>query len=269
MLEPQDWGAMSDMITSPWMTKNELRWRRGLGQLLCLIVSCGAPSFTAADTLTGTNGLTLTGEIVSMSNGELSFKTQVGTHTLPMSEVKSFMIDRTTSAKAVPSASSENSPVSEKQILSRLDTLTATLANLERQILKIQSAQTTQARQIEQRTYDLYPEKNLKVVNTRVVKRTSATAVTGQIINESNVAMSNVQAEVVIYGRTGRLRLSGGEKRLVVPVNPVVLEPGQTGSFTAQFESGLVVNNFEVFPRALTPGGYNSELRNQPNATQF
>jgi hypothetical protein len=233
------------------------------------LLSCGCLYPVTADSLTGSNGLTLTGEIVSMVEGELTFKTQVGIHKLPMNEVKSFTIDRGASVKSIQSASNQSSSIDVKQLLDRLDSLASTLANLERQILRVQTTQETQIRQVDQRTYDLNPERSLKVANTRLNKRSSATVVTGQIINESASQISNVQAEVVLYGRTGRLRLSGGEKRQTVPVSPVILEPGQTGTFTAQFEGGLVVSNFEVFPKALIPGGYNSNLKVQPNASQF
>jgi len=222
-----------------------------------------------ADTLVGTNGLSLTGEIISMMNGELTFKTQVGTHTLPMSEVRSFTIDRTSTAGSVPSATPQTAQLNDKQILSRLDSLATAIASLERQILKIQTTQDSQGKLIEQRTYDIYPQRNLKVTNTRVNHRPSGTIVTGQIVNGSSVPMSSVQAEVVLYGRTGKLRTNGGEMRLTVPVSPMVLEPGQTGTFSAQFESGLVVSNYEVFPKVFTMAGFNSVLRDQPNASQF
>jgi hypothetical protein len=236
---------------------------------ILLPLCCGFLYPVAADSLTGSNGLTLTGEIVSMVEGELTFKTQVGIHKLPMKEVKSFTIDRGAPAKSIQSASNQPSSIDAKQLLDRLDSLASTLANLERQILRVQTTQESQIRQVDQRTYDLNPEKNLKVVNSRLTKRSSATIVTGQVINESASEIGNVQAEVVLYGRTGRLRLSGGEKRQTVPVNPVILGPGQTGTFTAQFEGGLVVSNFDVFPRALNPGGYNSNLQVQPKANQF
>ncbi len=222
-----------------------------------------------ADTLVGANGLALKGEIVSMANGELTFKTQVGTHNLPMSEVKSFTIEREASASPVPSATPTMSKAEDQQILSRLDSLATSLANLERQILKMQTAQEFQSRQIDQRTLDLAPERSLKVKNTHVNTKSSGTAVTGQIVNDSSLPISNVQAEVVLYGRTGRLRMNGGKMTQVVSVSPSILLPGQTGSFVAQFESGLIISNYDVFPHAASSGGFNSELQTQPNATQF
>lgn len=248
----------------------------GWGALMIWVVGlmCGlVPGPARADTLVGTNGLSLTGEIVSMSKGELVFKTQVGTHTLPMAEVSSFVIDRTSSIQVAGSSSINSSTgasgAGTEEILARLDTLTATLENLQRQLLMVQSAQATQANQIEQRTLDYNPQSNIEVRNTRMARKTTGTVITGQVLNKAAAPMSGVQVEVVVYGHVGRLRSKGGERRLVVPVDPPIIEPGQTGSFSAQFESGLLVGDYKVFPRLASPAGYNSALPNQPNANRF
>jgi hypothetical protein len=84
--------------------------------------------------------------------------------------------------------------------------------------------------------------------------------VTGQIQNESTITVANLQAEVVLYGRAGKLRLSGGEKHQTVPVEPTILQPGQSGTFTARFEGGLLVSDFKVTPRGFSPAGFSSGM---------
>lgn len=221
------------------------------------------PAF--ADTIYGTGGLSIEAEIISFQDGQLTVKTAVGTHNIPFGDVKGFKIERGAPEQVTsvtPTDQSQGS-ASSQQILARLDGLTAAIANLERQLVQIQSNQEYQAQRLLDRTYDLNPQRNLRVQNTRINNRSGGTVVTGQIVNDSSHPMSNIQVEVVLKGRTGKLRLSGGEKSKTVLVEPTILEPGKVGNFTARFEGGLMASDVDVFPKAFNPAGFSSVMRNQ------
>ncbi len=236
--------------------------KAGMASILALMLVSPAAE---ADTIYGTGGLSIQAEVLSLQDGQLTVKSAVGTHNIPLADVTGFKIERATTGE-IPPATGTALPAGQaepQQILARLDGLTAVIANLERQLVQIQSNQEHQAQRLLDRTYDLNPHRNLKVQNTRINTRSGGTLVTGQIVNESNLPMSNIQVEVVLKGRSGKIRLSGGEKRQTAMVEPAILEPGKIGTFTARFESGLLVTDVDVFPHAFNPSGFSSANPNQ------
>lgn len=220
------------------------------------------PAFS--DALVDKNGLLLSGKVLSMEDGTISIDTESGVRRIPVEEITSFKIDVQSGEEPTPvPIPVDQIMLNQQRIAERLDNLALALANIERQIGGVQSTQQVQASRLIERTRPVNSQAYLFVSGAQVVRRGGKISVVGQVTNGSEAPMSNVRVDVYIYGNSGKLGSEGGEKRESVSVVPDKLVPGQTAVFEAQFDGGLTVDNFEVYPRAMNATGYDSTVGNK------
>ncbi|NUN96463.1 MAG: hypothetical protein HUU16_09840 [Candidatus Omnitrophica bacterium] len=215
-----------------------------------------------ADALIDSQDRLITGTILSMDKGNLSIDTEGGLHVLPLDKVKSFKIDRKPDAEPTPFPF-EEIMTNQQRLAERLDNLMMVISNIEKQLGGVQVAQERQAQRLVERTLDLNAQARMAISNSQISHQGGKTVVTGQVLNQAEVGVFNVQVEVTLYGDTGKIRNEGGKKSKTVKVAPDLLPPGGTGTFTAQFDGPLDVRNFEVQPRGYNPTGYNTRFRDQ------
>jgi len=208
-----------------------------------------------ADTVAKTNGDVVSGKVTGMGEGKLIVQTQQGVTRVDMESVREFSIDE--QPESGISEQAINQVLStQDQILQRIDLLTQSIANLERQLLNVQSNQAVNANRLTQRTREVNPLNRLIVVGQQINRSGGSTVVSGRVVNQSETPVTNVQVDVFVYGRTGRLGSEGGQKKETVYVQPNALAPGQAGTFTAKFPDSYRVENVSFDVRGLPPYGY-------------
>lgn len=247
-----------------------VRWTR-VGWVLVLSVLALPVSGARADALVDSQDRLITGAILSMEDGSLSIDTEGGLQVLPLDKIKSFKIDRKPDAEPTPFPF-EEIMTNQQRLAERLDNLMMAISNIEKQLGGVQVAQEQQAQRLVERTLDVNPQASMVISNSQISHQGGKTVVTGQVLNQAQVGVFNVQVEVTLYGETGKLRSQGGKKSKTVKVTPDLLPPGGMGTFSAQFDGLLDVRNFEVQPRGYNPTGYNTRFQDQaarnPNPPQ-
>ncbi|MCA9418908.1 MAG: FxLYD domain-containing protein [Candidatus Omnitrophica bacterium] len=210
---------------------------------------------TFADSVAKTNGDVVSGKILGMEDGKISVQTQQGISVVEMEDVREFSVDKEKDS-GVSEQMINQVLNSQDQILQRIDLLTQSIANLERQLLNVQSNQVANANRLTQRTREVNPLQRLFVVGQQINRVGGKTVISGQVMNQSETPVNNVQVDVYIYGSSGRLRNEGGQKKETVFVQPTSLAPGQAGTFSAAFPDTYKVENVNFDVRGLPPYGY-------------
>ncbi|MCA9445166.1 MAG: hypothetical protein KC964_30535, partial [Candidatus Omnitrophica bacterium] len=164
---------------------------------------------TFADSVAKTNGDVVSGKILGMEDGKISVQTQQGISVVEMEDVREFSVDKEKDS-GVSEQMINQVLNSQDQILQRIDLLTQSIANLERQLLNVQSNQVANANRLTQRTREVNPLQRLFVVGQQINRVGGKTVISGQVMNQSETPVNNVQVDVYIYGSSGRLRNEGG-----------------------------------------------------------
>jgi hypothetical protein len=232
--------------------------------LACLRLSSPA----AADALLDKDGQLWSGKILSMEDGAISIETDGNTQRILIDRVESFRIERSTAPQPAP-VPFDQLLSGQQSLASRIEAIAQSLANLERQLVNVQTGQQAQSDRLLERTLDVNPQSRLSVINAQVTTQQGNTAVVGQVVNQAEVPMSNIQVEVVVYGSAGELGAENGSKSKTGMVEPKLLAPGAIGTFNVQFNGRLMVTNFEVLPRGFSPTGYNSRLSGKNVHSEF
>ncbi len=220
---------------------------------ILLVVLISKTSF--ADEIAKNNGDLVRGIVVGMEEGKLVVQTQAGVSQVDMETVKGFSIAEKSEDRVSEELLNQLMNMQE-QILQRIDYLSQSLANLERQLLNVQTNQQVNADRLTQRTREVNPLGRLIVTGYQVNRAGGSTVVTGQLVNQSETPMNNVQVDVYVYGSTGRLKSEGGQKKVTVFSQPSTLAPGQAAVFTGTFRDSYQVDNVTFDVRGLPPVGY-------------
>lgn len=212
-------------------------------------------SSSQADIVVKSNGEVVNGKVVEMKEGKLAVQTSQGINQVELEGIKGFSIEEAKEEGVSEQVVNQLMSMQE-QILQRLDLLTQSLANLERQLLNVQTNQQVNADRLSQRTREVNPLGRLIVAGYQINRVGGKTVVTGQVVNQSETPLSNVQVDVYVFGSTGKLASEGGQKKETVFVQPPALAPGQAAVFTASFRDGYQVDNVNFDVRGLPPYGY-------------
>lgn len=209
-----------------------------------------------ADSVSKTDGTVIAGKVLGLQEGNLRIQTEGGVQNIPLDSVQAFAVDEKEEKSGVSEDAVNRLLMAQDQILQRLDLLTQSFANLERQLLNVQTNQQINADRLTQRTQEVNPLGRLVIGAYQVNRVTGKTVVTGQVMNQSETPMSNIQVDVFLYGSTGKLRAEGGQKKMTVFTQPPALAPGQAGTFTAAFRDQYQVDSVNFDVRGLPPYGY-------------
>ena len=202
----------------------------------------GAPAPPPADTVTTKDGKTISGRVTSLQDGKITVSTGQGPATLNMDSVAGFDIQSGggTSEPPLDPQAIDLILANQQQILERLDALAVAFSNLEQQLRSVQTNQVIQSRRLTERTLETNPVAKVVVVNSNIVRNGNDTTVVGQVMNQSESVVTNLQVQATLIGSTGKLRSAGGSQSKSGPVLPQTLGPGQMGNFQIPF-SGLYV----------------------------
>jgi hypothetical protein len=203
------------------------------------------PAGPTGDTIVTQDGKSLTGKIVSMGEGKISYIGASGVTSVSLEEVKSFQIHADESGTVDPQAI-QRILANQSQIVQQLNSLAQSLAYLEQRLLNVQSNQAVQSRRIIERTAEINPMARVVPLNYNIGRNSKGTAVTGQVMNQSESAVSNLQVQVTVFGSTGHLDTKGGQITQVGSVMPTVLGPGQIGMYEVSFNRTLAVQDVQV-----------------------
>ena len=210
-----------------------------------------------ADTITTKDGKTISGRIASMQDGKIHLETGQGPTSLEIDSIAGFTVQRGAGGSAgVGGAVGAESAIdpqtidqilaAQQQILQRLDALAVAFANLEQQLRSVQTNQVIESRRLTERTMETNPVARVVVVNSNIVRTGNDTVVVGQVMNQSESVVTNLQVQATLVGSTGRLRSVGGTQTKTGPVLPMTLGPGQMGTFEIPFSGLYMAENVQV-----------------------
>jgi hypothetical protein len=203
------------------------------------------PVGLTGDTIVTKEGKSLTGEIASMAEGKISFIGASGATSISVEDVASFQI-RGDKPGGVDPQIVQRILANQSQIVQQLSALAQSLAYLEQRLLNVQSNQSVQSRRLLERTVEVNPMARVVPLNYNVGNTGDGTVVTGQVMNQSESTVSNLQVRVTVFGSTGHLDTKGGQITRVGSVLPAVLGPGQAGMYEVPFKRTLAVQNVQV-----------------------
>ena len=203
------------------------------------------PDAPPGDTIVTKDGKSLTGKIVSLGEGKISYIGTGGVESISLEEVVSFQI-HTDASEAVDPQILQRILANQSQIVQQINSLAQSLAYLEQRLLNVQSTQAVQGRRLLERTVEVNPIARVVPLSYNVGRNNRGTVVTGQVINRSESAVSNLQVQVTVFGSTGHLDTKGGQITKVGSVMPAVLGPGQVGMYEVPYNRNLTVQNVQV-----------------------
>jgi len=244
---------------------------RGLVRMtLSMIPFLISVSGIQADVVGLKDGTLVTGKIHSSQEGILVVETQGGRRSISIEKMASFVVE-----PGIMEGSQDFEPLMERiiqnldRIASRMESISQRIETLEMQLLNVQTGQDVQTRHILERTREMNPAQRLVVRNENLVKAGGGYTVTGQVWNESGTPLSGIHVDVIVYGGSGRLAKEGGTKQTRAAVTPIVLEPGQVGTFSARFKGRFQIDRFDVIPQGARPARYHSDSTNKNAGRQY